>query len=59
MKRMRKAVKCVRSSVKRKLGFSDEAKLLWVVRCHRDGEELQTDLIKMTEYQEQGMQAPA
>lgn len=50
MKRMRKAVKCVRSSVKRKLGFSDEAKLLWVVRCHRDGEELQTDLIKMTEY---------
>lgn len=46
------AVKC-----KQKIGFADEAKLHWVVRCPADGEDLQKDLIKMTECQKWGTRA--
>lgn len=57
MKRMGKVVKSVRSS-KEKIEFSDEAKLLWAVRYHSDTEDLQTDLIKMTEGIKRGIRAP-
>lgn len=39
---------------KQEIVFADEAKLLWVVRCHLDGEELQKGLIKMTKCQKGG-----